>query len=99
MIIKTFFIYHPKYNDISNSRFLNASLSTGNVAKFYLILRNVWDFDSEHLKKIYSTQFLTQRLKPVIEEFEVFFQTNGNLTPLDQVYSAEINAPHFVCNL
>ncbi len=67
-------------------------LATGNVAKFYLILRNAWDFDAGYWRQIYAPQFLQQPLKPVLSEFEPFFRNNGGLTALDQVYRAEFHS-------
>ncbi len=74
-------------------RGLQMALSTGNIAKFYLILRNVWDFDRAHWQKIYSPQFIQkQQFKPVASEFEKYFSGNGNLSALDQVYWAEFHS-------
>ncbi len=73
-------------------RGLQMALATGNIAKFYLILRNVWDFDRAHWQRIYSPQFLQREIKPVITEFTRFFRHNGTLTPLDQVYWAEFHS-------
>lgn len=67
-------------------------LATGNIAKFYLILRNAWDFDQACWRQIYSPQFLQAPLKPVLGEFEQYFQNNGDLTALDQVYRAEFHS-------
>ena len=73
-------------------RGLQMALATGNIAKFYLILRNTWDFDKSHWHKIYNDQFLHQDLNPVISEFSPFFSGNGNMTALDKVYWAEFNS-------
>ena len=70
-------------------RGLQMALATGNIAKFYLILRNVWDFDKAQLSRIYTPHFLENPLKPVMSEFTDLFQPMDNLTPLDQVYYAE----------
>lgn len=67
-------------------------LATGNIAKFYLILRNAWDFDEGYWRQIYAPEFLRQPLKPVLSEFEPFFRNNGDLTALDQVYRAEFHS-------
>lgn len=72
-------------------RGLQMALATGNIAKFYLILRNAWDFDKAQWERIYTPRFLQQNLKPVITQFYQFFQDNGQLTPLDQVYYAEFH--------
>ena len=74
-------------------RGLQMALATGNIAKFYLILRNTWDFDSAHWSKIYAPEFLKkQQLNPVVREFEPLFERNGNITALDQVYWAELHS-------
>ncbi len=73
-------------------RGIQMALSTGNIAKFYLILRNVWDFDHAQWQKIYSEDFLSRQINPVVREFESYFKSNGRLTPLDEVYWAEFNS-------
>lgn len=73
-------------------RGLQMALATGNIAKFYLILRNVWDFDEAHWRKIYAPRFLNQPLQPVISQFENYFSGNNHLTALDQVYRAEFHS-------
>lgn len=67
-------------------------LATGNIAKFYLILRNAWDFDEGYWRQIYAPEFLRQPLKPVLSEFDPFFRNNGDLTALDRVYRAEFRS-------
>ena len=73
-------------------RGLQMALATGNIKKFYLILRNVWDFDRAHLKKIYTPHFLHNDLAPVSKEFDVLFEKYDGMTPLDQVYLAEFGS-------
>ena len=73
-------------------RGMQMALATGNIAKFYLILRNVWDFDRTQWRRIYTPSFLQRKIKPVITEFQQFFTDNGMLTPLDQVYWAEFRS-------
>ncbi|MBN1481688.1 asparagine synthase (glutamine-hydrolyzing) [candidate division KSB1 bacterium] len=73
-------------------RGLQMLLATGNIQKFYLILRNVWDYDREHLEKIYSPAFLQTHLAPVSKEFESLFEKYDGMTPLDQVYFAEFGS-------
>ncbi len=65
-------------------------LSTGDIARFYLILRNAWDFDKQEYRRIYSPEFLNHALKPVITEFRDFFHSIP-YTPLDSVYQAEFH--------
>ncbi len=73
-------------------RGLQMMLATGNIQKFYLILRNVWDFDRAHLEKIYAAPFLENNLEPVSKEFDPLFEKSGGMTPLDQVYLAEFGS-------
>ncbi len=65
-------------------------LSTGNIAKFYLILRNVWDFDRDEIHRIYAPGFIDDTLKPVFHEFSALFQQISE-TPLDGVYLTEFH--------
>jgi asparagine synthase (glutamine-hydrolysing) len=65
-------------------------LSTGNIARFYLILRNAWDFDQAQYRRIYSGEFLNHSLKPVISEFTDYFNSIP-YSPLDGVYEAEFH--------
>ncbi len=51
-------------------------LSIGQVERFYLIIRNVWDFDEGFYKEIYAPEFyhtIAQNNKKVIDEFTPFF--------------------------
>lgn len=73
-------------------RGIQMALATGNIAKFYLILRNAWDFDFQNLKNIYTTQFIEKNLQLALNEFDQFFDLNSSLTPLDEVYLAEFNS-------
>ncbi len=73
-------------------RGLQMALATGNIEKFYLILRNVWDYDRAQSKRVYSENFLGQHLEPVAKEFDPLFERYNGMTPLDQVYLAEIRS-------
>jgi asparagine synthase (glutamine-hydrolysing) len=73
-------------------RGLQMILATGNIKKFYLILRNVWDFDRAHLGKIYHPYFLQHDLSPVSHEFDPLFEKYAGMTALDQVYLAEFGS-------
>lgn len=73
-------------------RGLQMMLATGNIQKFYLILRNVWDFDRAHLKTIYDPEFLYNNLTPVSNEFDPLFEKFDGMTALDQVYLAEFGS-------
>ena len=70
-------------------RGLQMALASGNIAKFYLILRNVWDFDTPHWERIYTPEFRSRGILPVMHQFETLFGDRPGLTPLDQVYRAE----------
>ncbi len=73
-------------------RGLQMALASGNIAKFYLILRNVWDFDRAYLQKIYAPQFLQHQLTPVADAFAPLFEKHDGQTPLDRVYFAEFGS-------
>lgn len=73
-------------------RGLQMALATGNLTKFYLILRNVWDYDRKHWQNIYAPSFLQNNIQPVKNEFEPLFDRIAGLTPLDQVYFAEVHS-------
>ncbi len=48
-------------------------LSTGDLEKFYLILRNCWDYDRKFYKEIYHPDFATENLRPVHSYFDPLF--------------------------
>ena len=73
-------------------RGLQMALATGNIRKFYLILRNVWDYDRLAFSRIYSPDFMEKNLNPVAETFAPFFERMNGQTPLDQVYFAEFHS-------
>ncbi len=57
-------------------RGLQMLLSIGQVERFYLIIRNTWDFDKGFYKEIYAPEFCNQialQQKQVVEEFTPFF--------------------------
>lgn len=73
-------------------RGLQMALATGNITKFYLILRNVWDYDRSQWREIYTDRFCQQQLHPVGQQFDRFFGRNSGTTPLDEVFYAEFNS-------
>lgn len=73
-------------------RGLQMALATGNIQKFYLILRNVWDFDKAQLQRVYADAFLENNLEPVANAFDPLFERYDGMTPLDQVYLAEMRS-------
>ena len=70
-------------------------LSIGDIERFYLILRNVWDFDNSAYENIYSPSFLkflrSERVPPVVSEFSKYFEKSKNKSPLDQVLFTEFH--------
>ncbi|MEI6122746.1 MAG: asparagine synthase (glutamine-hydrolyzing) [Bacteroidota bacterium] len=70
-------------------------LAVGDVERFYLILRNVWDFDSGFYKQIYSGAFYKQMLeesRKVHLEFDGFFERSKHLNALDRVLFTEFQS-------
>lgn len=69
-------------------------LAAGQIEKFYLIIRNVWDFDEGFYKDIYHPDiykkmlYETARIK---DEFQPFFDESKNLSSLDQVLYTEFH--------
>ena len=68
-------------------------MSIGQVERFYLIIRNVWDFDEGFYKEIYAPEFyntIAQNNKKVIEEFTPFFNAiESGQNALDKVLFTE----------
>ncbi len=70
-------------------------LAIGNIEKFYLILRNVWDYDSEFYREIYHPSFyqkMADESQKVKEQFRHFFSESTYLTSLDQVLYTEFHS-------
>ena len=70
-------------------------LSIGQIERFYLIIRNVWDFDQGMYKEIYHPKFIQAQkanMPPVIKEFEALFPKIEKGTALDQVLFAELQS-------
>ena len=68
-------------------------LSIGKIERFYLIMRNVWDFDAGFYKNVYSQKFQNEQQSnlPKTEEYFLnWFQKIGS--PLDEVLLAEFNS-------
>ncbi len=74
-------------------RGLQMLFSIGQVERFYLIIRNVWDFDNGFYKEIYSPEFCNNIAisnKKVIEEFTPFFnKIESGHGAVDKVLFAE----------
>jgi asparagine synthase (glutamine-hydrolysing) len=66
-------------------------LSIGNIEKFYLILRNVWDFDKGAYNNIYSQDYIKEisKLRKTVSEFEKYFSDVKDANALDKVLYSE----------
>jgi asparagine synthase (glutamine-hydrolysing) len=67
-------------------------LSIGQIEKYYLIIRNVWDFDQGQWKNIYSKDYLNEIKNEVLEVvtwFQKYFEESKKMSPLDQVLFTE----------
>lgn len=73
-------------------RGLQMLAAIGDLEKFYLIIRNVWDFDNGFFKEIYHPE-LYQKMKAeavrVHAEFTPFFEKSRGMNALDRVLHAE----------
>jgi asparagine synthase (glutamine-hydrolysing) len=70
-------------------------LSIGQIEKYYLIIRNVWDFDSKQWETIYSKNYLKEirnQVPPVVSWFKKYFKESSRLNPLDQVLFTEFHS-------
>jgi len=65
-------------------------LSLGDPARYYLILRNVWDYDERAYENAYGPVLLRQNLKKTHTQFDHFFSRNDG-SVLDKVLWAEFN--------
>ncbi len=68
-------------------------LSIGDIQRYYLILRNVWEMDEGMFSKIYTKSFIrdNQLHRVVQEEFSPLFERYGELEGLDQIMAVEMN--------
>jgi len=70
-------------------------LSIGQIERFYLIIRNVWDFDSGMYDNIYHRDFIAfqkTQVPQVVREFESLFAQSRHLGALDQVLFTEFQS-------
>lgn len=51
-------------------------LSIGDIERYYLILRNVWDWDAGMALNVYGPVLRGQKLRPTYECFEPYFQSS-----------------------
>jgi asparagine synthase (glutamine-hydrolysing) len=73
-------------------RGLQMLTAIGNAERFYLILRNVWDFDNGFYKEIYHPSFyqkMKEEAQKVQNEFTPFFEKTKGYNALDRVLHAE----------
>lgn len=76
-------------------RGLQMLLSLGNIEKFYLILRNVWDYDKGFYREIYHpafSGFMLNEVQKVHTAFDGFFKDSNKLCTLDQVLFTEFHS-------
>lgn len=73
-------------------RGLQMLTAVGDLERFYLIIRNVWDFDNGFYKEIYHPSFY-QKMKEeatrVRSAFDPFFEKSRGMNSLDRVLHAE----------
>lgn len=70
-------------------------LAIGNIEKYYLILRNVWDYDQQFYKNIYHPAVqskMINEVKKVHRQFDLMFEKSNNLSALDQVLFTEVHS-------
>ena len=69
-------------------------LSIGQIEKYYLIIRNTWDFDQGFYRSIYNPEFSKKLGKDhqVAKSFLPLFNAVKESSPLDQVLFAEIHS-------
>lgn len=73
-------------------RGLQMLLSIGNLEKYYLILRNVWEFDKAFYSKIYHPDFDIGQLTPVTQLFAPLFSEASELPVLDAIAYVEFHS-------
>lgn len=73
-------------------RGLQMLLAVGNLERFYLILRNCWDFDWELTHTIFQPDFYNAPLTPVAAYFDEIFEACRELPPLDAIAYVEFHS-------
>jgi len=66
-------------------------LALGDPARYYLILRNVWDHDRAMGNRLYGPAMRAQSLTPTRCPFDPYFPAHDRRQPLAQVLWAEMN--------
>lgn len=69
-------------------------LAIGEIERYYLIIRNVWDFDRDNYQKIYQPAFIRRLSEKhqIANSFLPLFEKVKESSPLDQVLFAEIHS-------
>jgi len=70
-------------------------LSIGNIERFYLILRNTWDFDKGAYNNIYSKEFISNNnidVEKTSKEFDNIFSKCKGIDALNQVLITEFQS-------
>jgi asparagine synthase (glutamine-hydrolysing) len=73
-------------------RGLQMLFSLGNLEKYYLILRNVWDYDKLFFREVYHPGFDYEQLTPVSAYFEPLFTEAARLPVLDAIAYVEFHS-------
>jgi asparagine synthase (glutamine-hydrolysing) len=71
-------------------RGLQMLLAVGDVERYYLILRNAWDYDAGARDNLYGPALRDQPFELTHRAFDPYFAGNGR-SPLDQVLWAEFH--------
>jgi len=70
-------------------------LSIGNIERFYLILRNTWDFDKGAYNNIYSKEYISNNnidVEKTFKEFDNIFSKCKGMDALNQVLITEFQS-------
>ncbi len=65
-------------------------MALGDPERYYLILRNTWDYDKDAFTNLYGPVLREQQLKLTHTQFDQYFKSNGK-EALDQVLWAEFH--------
>jgi asparagine synthase (glutamine-hydrolysing) len=71
-------------------RGLQLLLALGDPQRYYLILRNTWDYDAGAFANVYGPALRRQTVAPTHREFDAYFPADGR-SVLDQVLWAEFH--------
>ena len=73
-------------------RGLQMLLSVGDLQKYYLILRNCWDYDQNFYKQIYHPELPVAEITPVRDYFTPLFERVKHLPAVDAVAYVEFHS-------